>query len=353
MKKKSKWIYGVIVLLIIITWFFINKSKSKENNPASKNKMMIKVDAFVVTPTTLVNEISVSGSLLGFEEVELKNEIAGRVVKINLPEGQFVKKETLLVKLFDDDIQANLKKLQTQLSIQEQLCKRQAELLKVNGISQNDYDQSILQLNSIKADIEVQKVLLRKTEILAPFDGVIGLRNISVGAVIEPSTKLATIRKMEKLKLDFSVPEKYSPDIKQGMKVKFTLYDEANYYEANVIATEHGIDEDTRSLKVRALVTSPSDHLIPGAFANVFLSFGENKNAILIPSEAIIPREQEKSVIIAKNGKAHFVLVKTGVRKASQIEIIEGINQGDTVITSGILFLKEGSKLIYSNVKNN
>jgi membrane fusion protein, multidrug efflux system len=354
MKKKSRWIYGVIVLLIIIiTWFVINKSKSTEHNPLSKTKMTIKVDGLLVTPTSLINEISVSGSLLGFEEVELKNEIAGRVVKINLPEGQFVKKETLLVKLFDDDIQANLKKLQAQLSILEQLCKRQAELLKVNGISQNEYDQSILQMNSIKADIEVQKVLLRKTEILAPFDGVIGLKKISVGAVIEPSTKLATIRRTEKLKLDFSVPEKYSPEIKQGMKVKFTLYDEAHFYDAIVIATEHGIDEDTRSLKVRALVTSPSDQLIPGAFTNVFLSFGENKNAIMIPSEAIIPREQDKSVIVAKNGKAHVVLVKTGVRKATQVEIIEGIQQGDTVITSGILFLKEGSKLIYSNVKTN
>jgi membrane fusion protein, multidrug efflux system len=353
MKKKSKWIYGVILLLIIITWFFINKSKNKENNSLSKNKVMIKVDAYVVAPTSLINEISVSGSLLGFEEVTLKNEIAGRVIKINLPEGQFVKQGTLLVKLFDDDIQANLKKLQSQWSIQEQLCKRQAELLKVNGISQNDYDQSLLQLNSIKADIEVQKVLLRKTEIFAPFDGVIGLRNISVGAVIESSTNLATIRRMEKLKLDFSVPEKYSPEIKQGMKVQFTLYDEANSYEATVIATEHGIDENTRSLKVRAVVTSPSENLIPGAFANVLLSFGENKNAIMIPTEAIIPQEKEKSVIIAKKGKAHFVYVKTGVRQASKVEIIEGIQQGDTVITNGIQFLKEGSKLNYSNVKTN
>lgn len=353
MKRKSKWIYGVIVLLIIITWFFINKSTNKDSKSPSKNKMTIKVDALVASPTSLTNEIFVSGSLLGFEEVKLMNEIPGRVVRINLPEGEFVKKNTLLVKLFDDDIQANLKKLQTQLSIQEQLCKRQAELLKVNGISQNDYDQSILQLNSIKADIEVQKVLLRKTEILAPFDGVIGLRNISEGSVIGSSTNLATIRRMEKLKLDFSVPEKYSPEIKKGMKVKFTLYDETDYYEATVIATEHGISEDTRSLKVRAIVTSPSENLIPGAFANVLLSLGENNNAILIPSEAIIPREQDKSVIIAKNGKAHFVSVKTGVRKASQIEIIEGIHEGDTVITSGILFLKEGSKLIYSNVKTN
>jgi len=155
--------------------------------------------------------------------VDLKNEVAGRVVMINLPEGKFVKKGTLPVKLFDDDLQSQLKKLQSQLAIQQQIYKRQSELLKVNGITQNDYEQSGLQLNSLKADIEVEKTLIRKTEVLAPFDGVIGLRNISVGAIVTPSTLLATIRTANKLKLDFFVPEKYSSKIRPGMKVKFTM----------------------------------------------------------------------------------------------------------------------------------
>jgi membrane fusion protein, multidrug efflux system len=352
MKKYSKWIFGFIVLLLIISGFVINKSK-KGNKPLVKEKLRSKVDAFIAKPTMLVNEISVSGSLLAYEEVELKNEIAGRVIKINLPEGQFVKKETLLVKLFDDDLQANLKKLQTQLAIQEQIYKRQSELLKVNGISQNDYEQTGLQLNSIKADIDVQKATIRKTEVLAPFDGVIGLRNISVGAQIIPSTLLAIIRSQDKIRLDFSVPEKYGPEIKPGMKVKFTLYNEDKQYEASVIATERGIDAATRNLKVRGLVTSKSDNLIPGAFTNVLLRLGENSHALMIPSEAIVPKEQNKNIFVAKNGKAHFVPVNTGIRKASQIEITSGIQPGDTVITSGILFLKEGAKLFYSTVKTN
>jgi membrane fusion protein (multidrug efflux system) len=359
MNRISKWLYILIALLIIVfLGFYLLRSKGKanqspkSNSPEVKQKQQTKVDAFVVKPSLLIDEISVSGSLLAYEEVELKNEVAGRVVFINLPEGKQVKKGTLLVKLFDDDLQAGLNKLQIQLTIQEKIHERQAELLKVNGISQNDYDQTGLELNSLRADIEVQKVLIRKTEVLAPFDGVIGLRNISVGAEVTPSTLLTTIRSEDKLKLDFSVPEKYSSEIKPGMKISFTMSNEDKPYEATVIATEQGIDISTRNLKVRSVVDNKSEHLLPGAFTDVNLKLNEKKDALMIPTQAIIPSEQTKSVILSKNGKAHFTLVKTGVRRASAIEITEGIQPGDTIIITGILFLKEGSKLSYLTVKS-
>lgn len=358
MNRISKWLYVPIALVIIIFLSFIlmkskgkNTKSSKDNNPVSRVKPQTKVDAYVVKPSLLIDEISVSGSLLAYEEVELKNEVPGRVVVINLPEGKPVKKGTLLVKLFEDDLQAGLNKLQIQLAIQEKIHERQSELLNVNGISQNDYDQTGLQLNSLRADIEVQKVLIRKTEVLAPFDGVIGLRNISIGAEVTPSTLLATIRSEDKLKLDFSVPEKYSSEIKPGMKILFTLSNDDKQYEATVMATEQGIDALTRNLKVRAVVDNKSEHLIPGAFTDVNLKLNEKKNAILIPTQAVIPEEQNKSVIVVKNGKAHYTIVKTGIRRASNIEITDGIQPGDTIIITGILFLKEGSKIYYSTVK--
>lgn len=346
--------FYIIIILIVITvvsyfWLFSN---GKSKNAATTVKQPTKVDAFIVKPSLLIDEISVSGSLLAFEEVDLKNEVPGRVININLPEGKSVKKGTLLVKLFDDDLQAGLNKLKIQLAIQEKIYKRQSELLKANGISQNDYDQTGLLLNSLRADIEVQKVLIRKTEVLAPFDGVIGLRNISVGAEVIPSTLLATIRSEDKLKLDFSIPEKYSSDVKSGMKITFTLSNDDKQYGAVVMATEQGIDASTRNLKVRAVVDNKSEHLIPGAFAKVLLKLRENKNALLIPTQTIIPNDLSKSVILAKDGKAHFTIVKTGIRRASNIEIIDGLKPGDTIITTGILFLKEGSKLLYSSIKS-
>ncbi len=353
MSKSYSRLYIIIILAVItLASYFWIASKGKTKNATASVKQATKVDVFIVKPSLLIDEISVSGSLRPFEEVELKNEVPGRVIAINLPEGKSVKKGTLLVKLFDDDLKAGLNKLKIQLSIQEKIYKRQSELLKANGISQNDYDQTGLLLNSIRADIAVQNVLIRKTEVLAPFDGVIGLRNISVGAEIVPSTLLATIRSEEKLKLDFSVPEKYTSAIKSGMRISFTTANNEKIYDATVIATEHGIDAATRNLKIRAIVDNKYEHLIPGAFARVNLKLNENKNALVIPTQAIIPDDQNKSVIVVKDGKSHFVLVKTGIRQASNIEITEGIKVGDTIVTTGVLFLKEGSKIEYSTIKS-
>ncbi|MEI6696089.1 MAG: efflux RND transporter periplasmic adaptor subunit [Bacteroidota bacterium] len=348
---KNREIGASFMVVFALFVLFACNSNKQENNPKSKEKPQSKVSGYVVKPTLLINEISVSGSLLPYEEIALMSEVSGRVVFINLPEGKLVKKGTLLVKLFDADLQANLKKMQTQLAIQEKIYNRQSDLMKANGISQSDYDQSYLQVNSIKADIEVQQTMIRKTEILAAFDGTIGLRNISVGAQLMPSTLLATLRMEDKLKLDFSVPEKYSNEIKAGMKVKFTTHGDVKQYDATVIATEGGIDENSRSLKVRAVVNSNAGHLVPGGYTNVQLTLGENKNAILVPTQAIIPQERNKSIIVAKMGKAHFIKVLTGTRRASTIEITQGLNPGDTIVTTGLLFLKEGAKISFSNVK--
>ncbi|MFZ4414385.1 MAG: efflux RND transporter periplasmic adaptor subunit [Bacteroidales bacterium] len=350
MKKREIGASFIVVFALFV--LFACNSNKQENNPKSKDKPQSKVSGYVVKPTLLINEISVSGSLLPYEEIALMSEIAGRVVFINLPEGKLVKKGTLLVKLFDADLQANLKKMQTQLAIQEKIYNRQSDLMKANGISQSDYDQSYLQVNSIKADIEVQQTMIRKTEILAAFDGTIGLRNISVGAQLNPSTLLATLRMENKLKLDFSVPEKYSNEIKVGLKVKFSVHGNEKQYDATVMATEGGIEANTRNLKVRAIVNSKSEKLVPGGFTNVKLTLDENKNAILVPTQAIIPKERNKIIIVSKNGKAHFVTVNTGIRKASTIEIIDGLSLGDTIITTGLLFIKEGANVSFSTVKN-
>lgn len=375
MNSKLKWflIIAGIGAVAFITYFFTKPASAPQEQPGrpvsggrpmgggpmgggrpqagSRDRTPSKVDAYVVQPSILNNEISVSGSLLAFDEVDLKSEVAGRVVAVNLPEGKQVKKGTLLVKIFDDDLQAEMKKFQAQLAIQEKIHERQAELMKVNGISQNDYEATELQISSLKANIDVQKVHIRKTEVLAPFDGTIGLRNISLGAQITPSTSLATIRTENKLKLDFNIPEKYSSEIKTGMKINFTLSNSPEVHEATIFATEEGIDVATRNLKVRSLVENKSAELLPGTFADVKLHLGSKDDALMIPTLAIIPSEQRKNVIVARGGKAHFTEIKTGVRKASAIEVIDGLQVGDTIITTGIMFLKEGSKLQYSSVK--
>jgi membrane fusion protein, multidrug efflux system len=342
----------VIIFAVSIGLISCTSNKSDNNTANKQGSSISDVEGFVVKPSTIDQTITISGTLKALEETVLMPEVAGRIVKINLDEGRFVKQGTLLIKLFDEDLQAQLHKSQAQLGIAEQTRKRQSELVKVNGISQSDYDQSVLQVHSIKADIEVLNVQIRKTKVIAPYDGVIGLRNVSLGAEVTPSTPLATIRAVKQLKLDFSVPEKYSNQVKTGTKVQFTIQGNDNKNDAVVIATEEGIDASTRNLKVRALVSINSVLLVPGAHANVELRLNQNSNALMVPTQAIIPRERDKQLFVAKSGIARLITVKTGIRQASMIEVTDGISDGDTVVTTGILFIRPGVGLNFSKVIN-
>ena len=343
------------LLVIIASSVILNGCKSGTSNNKTINRQaaILRVEGIIVTPSVLDQTISISGTLKPFEETVLMPEVPGRIVDINLSEGGFAKKGTLLVKLFDGDLQAQLKKSKAQLQLEEQTEKRQSELMKVNGISQLDLDQTILQINSIKADIEVLGVQINKTEVRAPFDGTIGLRNVSIGAQVTPSTPLATIRDVKHLKIDFSVAEKYGSIIKPGYKLTFTVQGDDKKYSATVMATEQGIESDTRNLNGRAIVENNNTSLIPGQSANVELRLYENKDALMVPTEAVIPQARTKQLIVAKNGKASFVTIVTGIRTSSSVQVISGLNPGDTVVTTGILFLKPNAALKFSKVKSN
>lgn len=338
-------------LMIAAALFNCNSTSSKNLQTAKAAAPALGVEGFVARPVDLKESIQISGTLKPFEETVLMSDVAGRVVSINLPEGKFVRQGTLLIKLFDEDLTASLKKAVTQLQLAEQTEKRQNEMIKINGISQSDYDQSVLQVSSINADIEVLKAQIRKTEVRAPFDGVIGLRSISLGAQVSPQMPLATIREVQQLKLDFSVPEKYADAVTPGLKIKFTIQGDETRFDATVLSSERGIDASTRTLKARALVNSRTISLVPGSYAVVELELGENKNALMVPTQAIIPQEQSKQLVVAKKGKAAFLTVKTGVRQASMVEVLDGIAAGDTIVTTGLLYIKNGATLKFTRVK--
>jgi membrane fusion protein (multidrug efflux system) len=347
MNKKT--LLNIFLILLIIGGASCSGSKKKKGKKDAASISFI--EGYVVTPSVVDETIGISGTLMPFEETTLMPEMPGRVVMINLPEGQFVKKGTMLVKIFDLDLQAQLKKAQTQYEIGKQILDRQAELLKVDGISQVEYDQQELQVTSILNDIDLLRAQISKTAVLAPYDGVIGLRNISLGAQVTQSTPLATIRESDKLKLDFAVPGKYSSMIHRGTRVKFSVEGDETKYDAEVMATEEGIELNTRNLKARAIVTTHAPSLTPGAYANVELRLNENHNALMIPTQAIIMKERLKSVIICKGGKAVFVPILTGVRKAETVEVTKGLNAGDTVVTTGVLFIKPDTELKFAKVK--
>lgn len=340
-------------LFLALTFALFSCGEQKENTAPAAQKTSYAVNAvegFIVKPGTLSETVTASGTLIPAEETELHPEATGRVVSFNLPEGRSVRKGALLLKVFDEDLRTQLNNLETQLKTAEITEQRLADLLKVKGVSQQEYDLAVLQVQTLKSEMELVRINIGKTELRAPFDGVIGLRKISPGAYVTPATAVATIRSAQSLKLDFAVPEKYSTLLRTGQTVSFTVGGNPQTYSATVVATEQSIAADTRNLQVRALVRN-SRGLLPGAFAEVSLSVGDNLQALLIPSQAIIPQARDKKVIVSKNGKANFVTIKTGVRQSGMIEITDGLGAGDTIATTGILFLRPDAPLKFSKVE--
>lgn len=308
------------------------------------------VEAFIAQISSISEDIEVPGSLFPLEETRMRSEISGRITQLNIPEGTVVPKGFLLVKLFDQDQQAQLRKLKVQLQIAIKTVQRQKELLAINGISQQDFDLSALNVDNLKADIQTTEIAISKTEIRAPYEGEIGLRNISVGSYLSPADIITTLRDVRQLKLEFSVPEKYAKNIAKGSLVRFQVDGGQADHTAKVIATEGNVEATTRTLKVRALITQKHPELVPGIFARVHLQLGIDSNAILIPTQAIIPLARDKRVIIFHKDTATFQVVETGVRDSSYVQILRGIKAGDTIITTGLMTIRQGSKVKISTV---
>ncbi len=331
-------------------------SSKKPDGPTAKPgarppSPVIQAEGFIVKTRVMSEELEVPGSLLPYEETEIRPEISGRLVSINIREGLSVTKGTTLAKIYDGDLQAQLKKLQVQLQISEKTVDRYKELLKIQGISQQEFDLAELQVNNLKADMDLVRVDIDKTVIRAPYSGKLGLRNISMGAYVTPTTLLTTLRKVDQLKLEFSVPEKYSVAMTRGSQVLFSMEGERNKFKATVLATENNIESNTRTLRVLAVVAASKTALVPGAFAKVNLQLDKNNVAIVVPTQAIIPQARNKKVLVYENGTAKSVIVRTGLRDSSFIQIEEGLNEGDTILTTGLLAIRPDSKVKLSKVQ--
>ncbi|HPO64307.1 MAG TPA: efflux RND transporter periplasmic adaptor subunit [Candidatus Kapabacteria bacterium] len=355
MIKKHILILLISILAIATVLYFAlvsgnDEAKGKNKNNKSFSNLVGNLEGLIVKTSALEENIEVSGTIIPYDETIIMSEVSGKIVNINLAEGKLVKKGTLLLKLFDEDLQAQLKMFEVQLEIAKNNEQRMKTLFNVKGTSQQEYDASLLQVSNLKAQIEILKVNIGKTEIKAPYDGMLGLKKISVGQYITPATQIVTIRAVNKLKIDFSIPERYGSKMIDGSKIIFTVSGNDKIFEASVIANESSIESDSRNLKVRAIISDKLDGLIPGAFAKVTVNLGNTDKALMIPTSAIIPEANTKKVFVVKNGIAKYVVIKTGVRRADAIEVLSGLNEGDTIIVSGILFVKPKSSIKFSKV---
>jgi membrane fusion protein (multidrug efflux system) len=300
----------------------------------------------------LQDKIQTAGSILANEEVEIRSEISGRITKLFFKEGDNVRKGAILFHINDEDLKARLRKLQFNKKLAEDNEFRQKKLLEKEAISQREYDIAVNSVNTIQADIEDLQAQIAKYSVRAPFDGSLGLRYVSEGAFISPATRIASLTNLNPAKLDFSIPAKYAQSVGKGSKVYFTIDDNSEKFIATVFAVDPKIDPQTRTLQLRATAPNPKHNLIPGAFTKIELILKTNNNAILIPTEAVIPEANGSKVFIVKNGKAKPVKILLGSRTNLTVQVLDGLAKGDTLITVGSLQVKPDGEVEIKEVLN-
>ncbi|TXH20356.1 MAG: efflux RND transporter periplasmic adaptor subunit [Chitinophagaceae bacterium] len=325
--------------------------ESKESKSSIGGKT-IQVNGYIVKSETFSEKISVPGTIVSSDAIEIHPEVSGRVVQLNVRDGAYVQKGQVLAKIYDGDLQARLNKLYIQEKIAQNNEDRANQLLKIEGISRQDYETSLLNLNNIKADISILKTEIARTVVHAPFSGKLGLRAMSQGAYVSPASVIATISKTSDLKLDFTVPEKYVSQIKTGNHVNFTIEGSTKQYTATIIATEPSITVDNRTLTVRANVLGSQTDVLAGSFAEVVLSFVDTENSVFVPSQALVPTARGKQIILFKSGKALFNDVTTGYRDTARVAILTGVAVGDTIVTSNIMSMKPNTAIKINQIVN-
>lgn len=327
-----KYLSCVILIFTFSVLFFSCKSDTEQ----MKDKPPAIVDVMIAEKIDFPTNLEVNGSVLSEEMVELRPEISGRLTYLNIPDGASVNRGTVLAKINDTELQAQLEQQKVQLDIAVKTEQRLKKLLDINGVNQAEYDAAVSQVNSINANINVINAQIDKTIIMAPFDGKLGLRIVSPGAYVTPQTIIGTLQQTDKIKIDFTVPESYSDLAIVGNNVFVQTNDSDEKLIAVISAIEPQINPDTRNIKVRARLKS--GNINPGAFVKVL--FDKNEKVIVVPSNAIIPDASSNKIVLIKNKKTAFTNVETGIRNEDMIEIISGVNPGDTVVVSGVLFVR-------------
>lgn len=340
-------IVGIIIILLVAgkLLFFNDKPGDAAGGPGKGGggpQKAMPVDYIVASYDNTDQSIFSTGTVVPNEEVELKSEVNGRLVKLNLQEGNSVKKGQVIAKLQDDDLRAQLRKIDFEESLASQIEARQKKLLDINAISKEEFEIAGNKVKTLGADKELLQVQLRKTIITAPFNGKIGLKNISEGAYVTPATIIATLVQTNPVKIDFTIPEKYSALIRRGQNITFQRDGSPQNYTATVLAVDPQIDVSLRTLKIRAKATNNGGELLPGMFVRVNLNLGTEKS-IMVPTDAIVPVLDGKKVYVMKNGVATDVVIETGLRNERAVQVVSGLNIGDTVITTGIITMKNGT----------
>lgn len=344
----------LIALLLALKFIFFptpDPEKAKPKAGKGPGGEAVLTDGYIAKKDTTSRSISLSGTLLATEESNLHPEVSGKVIGIYFKEGERVPKGKLLVKIQDAELKANLQRAEQDYILGKQKLERQSKLLKIGGVSQEEYESTQAMVNASLASMDAIRAQIDRTEIKAPFSGTIGLRSVSEGSYVTPQTRIANIQQLDSLKTEFSVPSRYAEMVKAGSTFTFKTENGTEQFKGVVRAVEPKIDEGTRTIQVRGIVLNQNKKLVPGMFVNINLPLGKSLVGVMLPSEAIVPGIKGKKVFIADHGKAREQEVVTGERHEKEILVLEGVNEGDTVLTSGLLSIRKGVNLRFRRVR--
>ncbi|PKP18248.1 MAG: efflux transporter periplasmic adaptor subunit [Bacteroidetes bacterium HGW-Bacteroidetes-23] len=353
MKIKNIVLILLLVGLVALIVYRIFSNKEKDNsNKNGVTKTIANTNGIVIQPKKFSNELTLSGSIDANEQIELRSEVSGVVQGIYFQEGSVVNKGQQLIKVNDIELRAQLSQAKTMQNLASENERRAKLLLEKEAISQEEYEIASAEFQSAKSQSQLIQAQIARTSIVAPFSGRIGLRSISPGTYVTPTTVIAKLVNNTQVKITFSIPEKYASLMKINSKLSFTTAGGKESYSATIYAIEPSVELTTRTLQVRAIAENKEGKLIPGTFANISLPLENLDDAILIPTEAIIPIQNGKKVFVVEKGKAKEVIIETGNRNEKEILVTSGLKIGDTLITSGIMAVKPGADVKVNLTKN-
>ena len=337
---------GILAVLAIVALLAVPKllefRKTSAPIPSAQSKKTLRVRAHRVVPTQLTERLATTGTVRANEEVEIVSEISGKISDIQFEEGTRVAAGQLLLKIDDSELVADRQRAIYRVELAKRAEARQKQLLDDGVISSETYDVALGELNVLRAELQLIEAQLLKTEIRAPFSGIIGLRWVSPGSYLSSQTRIASLTDLDPVKLDFTVPERYSALMKVGDEISFAVEGFDRAFPGTIYAVEPSVDETTRSLRVRARCPNNDGALIPGAFANVDLVLRSISGALTVPSIAVIPELGGKKVFVFEDGVAQPRTVESGIRSESAVQITSGLAEGDIVIISGLLQIQPG-----------
>lgn len=350
-----KKVIGIAVTLIILGLLAYPKVKPLLNPPANEGPVqntggLLQVEAVQIQEETIEDKIFTSGSVLAEEDVELSPEASGIITNILFDEGSMVREGDLLVKINDSELQAEKRRATFRLNLAEQREERQKALLERGGISQDDYDATLNEMNVIRSELDLINARINQTEIRAPFSGQIGLKYVSEGSYVSPNSQIASLQSLNPIKIDFSIPERYISRVAIGDRIDFTVQGVDSTFTGEVYAIEPRISRDTRSISIRARSENKGRLLFPGAFANITLVLDEIDDALMVPTIGVVPELNSQKIYVVRNGLVEEVRVQTGLRTSEKVQLISGVAPGDTVLTTGILQANPGSEVEITNL---